>query len=366
MLRFIDGFDHVATADLLGKWNTAPLGLTNSSIVTSAPSPRTGVGALGLGRQSTNQGEYLTVAIGANATTVILGTAFYFTAAPLTRTHFLTFGDGGATGGSGAHVYLTLNAAGTISVWLASASGGGAGAADTSLMTLHGTSGFGLSPGQWYYLEAKVLISNSVGTVEVRVNGVAWITLTGLDTYLSGGTYVNAVTLSGPSGPSGALYVYDDLYIADTVAGDGATDFLGPQKVKTVIASSGNGTATDWTPSTGTDHGANVDDATPNSDTDYNSSSTVNHRDSYNFAALGVTGVVSGVQAVGWMKTDISGSRSVNHYARISSTNYDGTTVGIDTTYRAVRQVWGQSPASSAAWTISEIDAAEFGVRVQA
>jgi hypothetical protein len=232
------------------------------------------------------------------------------------------------------------------------------------------TASTALAVGQWNYVECKATIHNTAGAIELRVNGssVGFIPpIGGVDTQFTGNASANVVGISGPYNQAGAVVYYDDLYLADDVAGDGVTTFLGPQKVATVIASSGNGTHTDFTPSTGTDHGALVDEATPNGDTDYNASSTVGHRDSYNFPALGVTGTVTAVQAVQWAKIDVAGARNVTGCTRIGGTTYDHPTpIAIDTTYRAVRSVWTKSPATSAFWSMPEIDAAEFGPVIQA
>jgi len=58
--------------------------------------------------------------------------------------------------------------------------------------------------------------------------------------------------------------------------------------------------------------------------------------------------------------------RSVGPVSRIGGVNYDGTgtVVGSDWTFQ--RDIKRVSPATSTAWTVSEIDGAEFGVKVTA
>jgi len=48
---------------------------------------------------------------------------------------------------------------------------------------------------------------------------------------------------------------------------------------------------------------------------------------------------------------------------RISGIDYEGTEQFLPTTYSPVTQQYDTSPATASAWTVGEIDAAEFGIR---
>jgi hypothetical protein len=156
---------------------------------------------------------------------------------------------------------------------------------------------------------------------------------------------------------------YDDLYVCDGSGGVEDT-FLGDHRVVCVVASSGNGTHADWTPLTGGDHGAMVDENPPNLDTDYNMAGSVGNRDTYNFAALGVSGTIKCVQTVNLMLSEVGGLRYVADSIRIGGVDYDGTpsVLGGDWAYRLERH--RVSPATSTPWSVGEIDGAEFGVKV--
>jgi hypothetical protein len=360
MLRFIDSFDHYALTNLSGKWTTASVSSSASGIGTTV-APRTGAACLYLADT-----DYIGVtSTGGPQATLLVGLAFRYTAAIAESTYLLTIGDQGVLRANN-QVGVAINSGGTLTLYRNNDASTGTlpGAAVGSAIAL-GTTTAALAVGAWNYLELSITIHNSAGAAELRINGVSALTLSSVDTQFTANATANVVGLGGARFTN--PYAFDDFYLADTVAGDGVTTFLGPQKIVAVIASAGNGTHTDWTPSTGTDHGALVDEATPNGDTDYVSSSTVGHRDSFNFAALGITGVVTAVQAVGWARNSDAGARTINHCTRIASTTYDGgTNTALDVTYRAARQVWTTSPATAAAWTIAEIDAAEFGVRIEA
>jgi hypothetical protein len=363
MLRFIDGFDHYAFTDLLGKWSTRQNPAATSGMSTSPV--RTGAQALKLSANDFQNGEFITVGMGASSSTVLCGFGFY--ASSFLGTHFCSFGDGGVAHNQ-MQVTLLVTAAGILQVYRGASGGASMGGGASGTNVLLGQSGQALSAGQWYYLEFKATIHDTTGSVEVRVNGSLWISVPNVDTKQTANATANVFSIAGRGESASAFFYYDDLYLADGVVGDGVTDFLGPQKVVTVVAQAGNGTHTGWTPSTGTDHGELVNDATPNGDTDYVMSSTVGARESYNFPALGVIGLVNGVQTVNWLRNTEAGARMINAFVRSGITDYDhATNIGIDTTYRGVRHLWTKSAASPGnAWTVAEIDAAEFGVRVQA
>lgn len=341
-IRFVDGFDHYATADRFAKWSTS-----DTTEIVASPT-RHGAGAArmaGLG--------YLTFTnpAGGNAT-VILGCGFRVSALGNTGTCFY-LGDGG-TGSAACQVGVKLKPDLTFQVGR-----GGTGVGDVAAFTaVLGTTTNALLLNTWYWVELKVTIHASAGTVELRVNDAVWLNLTGVNTQATANATANVFGLGGCAG----FTYFDDVYV-----GDGTSTFLGDAKVVTVIASPGNGALTDWTPSTGTDHGAMVDDLTPTT-TDANSAGTVGQRDSYNFAALGVTGTVQAVQLNNWCRKSDTGPRSAGGFTRIGSTNYDGTnTVALsDSSYIDVRELWPTSPATAVPWLVSEIDGAEFGVRVTA
>jgi hypothetical protein len=65
------------------------------------------------------------------------------------------------------------------------------------------------------------------------------------------------------------------------------------------------------------------------------------------------------------VKSAGSGGEFIRPKMRIAGTDYAGSTATINTSYSDSRQIIPQSPATSSAWTTTEIDAAEFGIEVQ-
>lgn len=108
----------------------------------------------------------------------------------------------------------------------------------------------------------------------------------------------------------------------------------------------------------------NVDDVAMNGDVDYVSSATPGQRNSYDFPAVG-SGLVKAVQHVTAVRKDDLGTRIVKQFARIGGTDYDATAVSVADTYGMTRRIMDVSPATGTAWTISELDAAEFGTKME-
>jgi hypothetical protein len=352
-LDWFSGFDYYATADLTT--GVTSRFTSHSGWVISSGAARTGTNGL---RAPAAGNSIINTAL-SNAATRILGFAMRFqnTTTDDGRV-FAAFGDGDPTNSSFVQVSLALTSSGKLQVYrgrqLSANSGGTQLGSDSTNV---------LSSNTWYYVELVVTFHNSAGTVEVFVNNskTGWIDLTGQDTTNTANAYANSFGFGGRNN-SGTNDDYDDVYV---VSGTGGirTSRLGDCRCRAVIASTGDGAVAQFTPSSGSDNGAMVDDTTPNGDTDYNESTSVGDIDTYAFGACGATGTIFGVQGhMQCKKTDAStGDGQV--VARIGSTNYLGTQTGLSTTYGHLTTLWEQSPDTSSNWTASEVDGAEFGLK---
>ena len=213
----------------------------------------------------------------------------------------------------------------------------------TSATNVYNTSGF-------QYIEFKVTIGNT-GSAEARVNGVVVLTVGPVDNQTSANSSANILRL----GSAGNTH-FDDFYLVS------GTTYLGDVRIKAIFPD-GAGNYAQFAPSAGSNYQC-VDETPGNDDTDYISSSTAGHKDSYNFGAVGVTGSVKGVQVLASARKDDAGTRTVRRLIRIGGTDYTGSSVGLGSTYVYVRDVLDTSPATAGDWTVSEIDGAEFGVEL--
>lgn len=350
-LLFMDGFDHYATGDILEKW-TQIIGTGGNAYAIGAYG-RNSSNGLRVHSLNLAVAERPSITLAPGDASFYIGFAFMPepNLADLTANHIVQIGEGAT-----AHVSLKLNTNGTLSVMRGT--GGG---------TTLGTTAFALSENTYYYVEIGGSIHDTTGAVTVRVNGDPKLTLTSVDTR-NGATgvwdYVAIGGLDVVTNGDEAYWRFDDLYVCDGTGSAPHNTFLGDVRVISILPD-GAGATTQFTPSAGSNY-QNVDEATPDDDTTYNASNTAGHKDTYTYGNVGVAGTVHGVQAcVSAKKTD-AGTRTIAAVARPTSTDYDGTTQALGTTYTYYRQIWALNPATAAAWTTAEVDAAQFGAKVVA
>lgn len=337
-LHFVDSFDHYATADISQKYSDA----SGSGVTISSGNGRRGTACLRL----TQSAGYVSRVLPAHATWIV-GFAFKTSTLPGSYTSFLLIQDS-----STVHVDIRLGADGTLRA--------------TRNGTTLATSSNSLSANTFYYIETRVTIDDSSGVVEVRVNGSSsgWINITGQDTRNAANASANLIKLSGVVVGSTD---FDDLYMCDG-AGSVNNNFLGDVRVDCYLPNgNGNSSQLVGSDSNSTDNYQLVDEASQNGDSDYVQSLTVNNKDTYAFADMAHTPAnIFGTQLNMVAKKDDSGTRSICSVARSGGTDYDGDTQALTTTYVDYRQIRETDPATSAAWTRTNLNNAEFGVKVAA
>lgn len=220
------------------------------------------------------------------------------------------------------------------------------------------------------YYEVRTKIHNSTGTVEVRMNGATLVSLTGQDTSRTGNEYASGVYLGNITNNNTLGNSWDDFYVCDTVdsgiAGAPNNDFLGDVHVETVYPN-GNGASSQFDGSDGNsiDNYLLVDETAQDGDTTYVESGDIGDKDTYAYSNMvASTGTVYGVQINPYAKKTASGTRSFKTIARTGGgTEQDGAEKFLGTSY-----TWYPSPRDGDPdgnqWTISNVNAAEFGQKV--
>lgn len=223
-------------------------------------------------------------------------------------------------------------------------------------------------PGSFTYLEIKVKISDTVGTVEIRSNGQSVISLTNQDTSNGGASVkVDAISLVGVAT---ATSVYTEaVYIGDYYICDGTgsvnNDFLGPLIVEEILPD-GIGNSSGWTPKTVVDNYTQVDETPLDFDATYVSTTTT-VKDTYTMSDLSdVDGTIFGVQIDACPRVD-TGSNDLEVLVRRNSVESNSTAVTVDwTNYAsvaaAVSGMFETDPSSATAWTIANVNALEAGI----
>jgi hypothetical protein len=214
-------------------------------------------------------------------------------------------------------------------------------------------------------VEVKWNCVNSIGanTFQLVVDGTLIMdipTTTDCQNYSSSG--VDALNIQGF-----ATYTYfNDVYICDLTGSDW-NDFQGDITVD-VLHPDGNGDTNDFVGSDAdsTDNYLLVDDATPDDDSTYTESATVTDVDLYTFDNSESPDTILAVAVDCYCIMDDAGPKSGKIITRVGGTTYEGDAFSLAETYEYATQIWELNPDDSAAWEAADIDAAEFGVKVEA
>lgn len=342
-LRFVDSFDHYATADILSKWD----GVTGGVISANG---RNGTSCY----DSNGSSNRPIIKILDSQATWIVGCAFKPNNFPGASYEVIRLADGGTT-----QLTIAVNNAHKLVAIRGDANGG----------TTLGTGTTVLAANVYVYVEVKATINDTTGTVAVKLNGsVTEINLSSQDTKVSSNASADRIVFFGDSfGGVVTTNYLDDVYMCDGTGSSPSNDFLGDCRVQALFPS-GNGNSSQLINSNGnsTNNYSYVDETTPNGDTDYVESSTVSDKDTYAFGDLTPTaGTVYGVQPLLYAKKTDAGSRSIVSVARLSSTEVDSSNQALASSYRYYMDIRETKPGGGS-WSISDVNSAEFGVKITA
>ncbi len=232
--------------------------------------------------------------------------------------------------------------------------------------TVLGTTAEAFAENIWHFFEIKATVRTGTdGSVQIRHNETNVLTLASQNTADQGTDGCDAHSF-GHAG-AGPAVLMDDIYILDST-GTVNTDYLG-DVVAVGILPDGEGNQNDFTPSSGIDNAALVDDvSTTASEADFVSSDTNAHQDFYTYGDLPATGLGSifGIRIVTDAAMLTVGNRTLKpKFRAASSSEGDGDDFVVDGTVVVSHPViLDEDPVALAAWTKTAIDGGEFGVEV--
>lgn len=328
-ILWMDGFAHYGTSST--RMTEAGWVVAGASPTTS--SPRTGTHCLDISNSSASARR----SFGGPKSTVGVGAAIKLAGWPGTSTGGWVLYDAAL----GSQLTLSFNLSGYLELRRGSSGG-----------TLLATSSAIILAGLWQHLEIKAVIDNTAGSVEVRLNGVTVLSVSGVDTQATANAEVSFITFNGYT--SGLTIA--DAYAWDT-SGSVNTDFIGDQRVYTRFVNADTATE-NWTPSTGTDSYAVVDEATP-SDADYLSAASAMTTVLGLPALAGTVTTVKAIQTVHRSLKSEAGLCSMRGGVVSSGVAGNGATVGLSISAGYYNDVFNTDPNTSAAWTASAASAVQ-------
>lgn len=323
-------YEHLITADWhdMDVWSAYDSGGGGSHTRSSATA-RTGTYSFFLGNGGYNQ---LNVAGGA---TYYVGCGF-FTNASNWNAIYLSFREGPTS-----HVTILLNMSSGIVQALRGTTGG----------TVLGSGG-SVSTNRWYYIGAKVTVSDTVGVVQVYLDGTEIFNLTSQDTQNGGTAWIDNLLFCS-TGVNGYI---DDIKVRDNaIPGVGGIYVYVP---------TGDGADTGWAASAGSRYQC-VDEA-PGTYTDYVSTdvSTTGTKSTFTHAAMAAAAYdsIDCVCAAAVAKLDASGSGNSRAIVKSSASYGNGTTVALSTTSKYLHSFQTVDPNGGGAWSKTAVGSAEPGV----
>lgn len=220
--------------------------------------------------------------------------------------------------------------------------------------TVLGTSTLTLITNQWYFIEIKATIDPTAGSVQVFVDGVNFINVSGVNTRNSANSYCNYCRIQGLATES---TLFDDVYIhTDTLLGDSRVIFQAPNADDASFKT--------WTPSTGTSHVAMIHDSSTDDDSTYNKSNNPGNIDLYSFAPFTPTGYIAALKHTYIARKDDAGPRTIADVIRSAGNNYIGASQALAISYIPYPIIFETDPATGLPWTTAGVNAAELGVKV--
>lgn len=343
MLKFLDSFEHYASANLLQKWTFG-----GASIV---PGGRNGnglqIGAGAFVQKTLPYADEWIIGFACNLSVVSTVTSLCYIGAPAVNHTGLTLG------------VLTLEADATLSFY-----GGTTHIAGNTAGTLT------LHANTWYYIEIKAKFSGSTPIqcqVDVKVNGQTVISNAGVTTGINASDLIIGSASADYFGFSGQIttghITFDDVYVLDGTAGTTVhnNDFLGDIRILAIYPRAD--VTTDWTPiGPGTDHYQRVNEHIPDDDTTYIKSGNPNDIDDYLFDLVSsFTGTIPGAQFLVYARKDDEGTRSIKHTVDQSVGTFPEVFLADLYVYYHVPM---DSKPGGAGWTPALFNGTAFGVKL--
>lgn len=221
------------------------------------------------------------------------------------------------------------------------------------------TSSWACKAGRPAYLEFDITLGDGV---VLRKDGVVGATATGLSGFGVTGT-ASAIKFGSPHGSTvGCPVKFCDLYIFDP-SGDYNNAMVGDVRVDCLYPI--EDVQDDFTPSTGSDHWALVDEPTAPNFTDYTDGFAVGDRDSFLYEPIPPLdySTIFGVQVTALVHKTDAGGKNMAVFAHHVATTEDGPTDPINITAEYIHHVFETDP-DGGLWSEADVNAADFGVVV--
>lgn len=354
---FADSFDHYSFSQITQKWTNRNPNSNNVNATISLANGRRATNGynISIANGATDSGATgaLNRALPAVGSTAIIGFAFR-----PTGTTQLTV----TTAETNSSFLLRIRYAGLAQIWFRMNIDGSISAMRGT--TVLGTSGFMLNDAVTRYLEFKVVVHPSAGSVLFRVDGFndPLLNLSGINTDPQGSGTWNGFSIAqmAMGANTSGTWNFDDLYVLDA-SGSTSNDFLNDVRIDAVFPDA-DGANSDWTPNSGSVHYDRINQNPPDDDTTYNVTSGVGDKDTFDFpnAPVAASDILA-VQLVSYSRKTDSGSAGHKGIFRTGGTDYLTDEIGVPSSYAFVRRHFDRNPADASIISDTVFNSAQFG-----
>lgn len=340
-----DGFDHWGSRSTMeiGGWvYTSNDGVNNVAVSTS--NPRTGAYCLSFPSNVSAAYNQMSLIWDAVSDTVGIGFAHYIPA------NYSAAGFGASftsLAGNGLISFM-INQNNAFEIWK--------GNGTTRLNTLLATSRVNaIQPGSYNYIEMKVKMHATAGTVEIRVNEVTVLAFLGsTGATLASGVDIGKITTGVVVGQTTKI---DDLIIWDG-SGTFNNDFLGDRRCATSFPSADTVLAA-WVPLSGAGY-ASIDEVPP-STADYIVANQPGDISEFEKGSIGVVATaVAGVQIYAYARKEDVGSSTFRLGVNSVGVVSNGPKIAPGIGWAFYNQIFELNPNGNIPWTKTAIDAANL------
>lgn len=219
--------------------------------------------------------------------------------------------------------------------------------------------------GVYHHLGFDITVGGA-GSVALYVDGALAYSLSGINTQNTANASADRIAwgISVINGVATNSYNWntDDWYVFDG-SGTENNSFGGDLAIK-VLNPSAVGTYSEWTRTGGSVAGNYTAVTNDDSDSSYVAAASAGLRDSYNYDDMpATTAAIKGVQVNMTARKDDAGSDSIARFCRSGGSDFVGSDIGLTSSYLYYYEVMEHDPATSADWTRTGLNAAEFGVK---
>jgi len=253
--------------------------------------------------------------------------------------------------GTTKHITVMLDQAGHILVKRGNENG-----------TLLATSTETMPVQTWQHVQVEVTIDDAAGVVNIWIDDVQFINLTGADTDNAGA--VGECTGFRPEATGFGASRWAHIAYWDTT-GDAPTGQIAQHRVDASWPESD--ASVQFTPQGAGTNNVEVDETVLDDDTTYNESSTVGHKDRFNMYSPPPTlATIYAVTAVAVARMDDAGPRSIQVGVYSGTTEDKAASAPLAQAYKHFEHMMTLNPDDSAAWQQADIDALQAQYEVSA